>query len=236
MHRYQSHLLVILTCCIGTIVSSGCAGAKPMRKPEFWPFNRQTSDTVPGIRPPAERVAVLRKMGKKAAWAKPEEQERISGELASAFRGEPDPLVRAEIVRAISRYPTVAAASVLEVAVDDSDADVRLIACEAWGRRGGPEAVAKLSEALASDVDPDVRLMAARGLGKAGESGAVAPLGEALEDRDPAMQYVAVESLREVTGEDFDNDVNQWRQYVKGEEPTPSQPPVSIAERFRRLF
>jgi hypothetical protein len=35
--------------------------------------------------------------------------------------------------------------------------------------------------------------------------------------------------------EDFGNDVNQWRQYVKGETPKPARP-VSIADRFRHMF
>ena len=235
MHRCQLHLLVILVCCAGTIVSTGCTDRNRVRKPDFWPFSRHTSDKVPGIPSPAERIAVLRKLGQKAAWAKPAEQEKISSELAASFQVEADPLIRVEIVRAISGYPTAAAASVLDAAVHDSDSDVRLAACEAWGERGGPEAVAKLSEALASDVDTDVRLMAAQALGNTGDAGAVAALGQALEDRDPAMQYLAVRSLRQVTGEDFGNDVNQWRQYAKGEMPTPSAP-VSVADRIRRLF
>jgi len=49
------------------------------------------------------------------------------------------------------------------------------------------------------------------------------------------MQYLAVSSLRKVSDQDFGNDVNQWRQYVKGETPTPSKP-VSIVERIRQMF
>jgi HEAT repeat protein len=174
-------------------------------------------------------------MGRKAAWAKPDEQERISGELAAAFPVEADPLIRLEIVRALDGYPTAAAASTLDAALGDSDGDVRIAACKVWGERGGPEAVAKLQGVLASDLDQDVRLAAARALGETGDPAAVSALGDALADADPAMQYRAVQSLRSVTGEDFGNDVNRWRQYVRGESPAPENP-TPIVQRFRRLF
>jgi hypothetical protein len=57
-------------------------------------------------------------------------------------------------------------------------------------------------------------------------------LGEALADTDPAMQYRAVLSLKQITGKDLGDDVHRWQQYVKGE--LPEEP--SWAERIRRLF
>jgi len=234
MRGSQRNLLWMVV-YLGAIGCAGCADLTPVKGPDWWPFPWETPDVVPGVTPPAERIALLRKMGEKAAWAKPAEQERISGELAAAFQVEADPLIRIEIVRAVSGYPTTAAKSVLDAAIKDSDADVRLVACRAWGRRGGAEAVAKLSEVLSSDMDTDVRLTALKALGETGDARAVAALGEALEERDPATQYQAMQSLRKVTNEDFGNDVGRWRQYVKGEVPDPAKP-VSIAEQFRRWF
>jgi HEAT repeat protein len=198
-------------------------------------LGRERSDTVPGLTPPSERIAALRKMGRKAGWANADEQERISGQLAAAFPVEADPLIRLEIVRALAGHPTAAAASTLDAALDDSDADVRIAACKVWGERGGPEGAAKLKGVLASDLDQDVRLAAARALGETGDPAAVSALGEALEDNDPAMQYRAVQSLRSVTGEDFGHDVDRWRQYVQGELPA-REKPEPIVQRFRRLF
>ena len=223
--------LIVLTLCICTLLA-GCA-SHPTRG--IWPFNRDFTDTVPGIPSPSERIAVLRKMGKKAGWAKPDERERISAELAAAFPAETDPLIRMEIVRAAAGYQTASAASVLESALADSDADVRIVTCEAWGERGGAESVAKLSEVLARDVDVDVRLTAARALGETGDATAAIALGDALEDGDPAMQYLAVKSLRKVTGEKFDNDVNQWLQYVRTQYPTQREP-VSVVERIDQTY
>jgi HEAT repeat protein len=221
--------------CVRTLVValwaaglSGCAGSG-------WAdaFASKTSDVVPGVPSPAERIALLREVGKKSFSS--EEQERIAGELAAVYREENDPLIRVEIVRALGGYQAEAAVSVLRTALNDANGDVRIAACKAWGRRQDEEAVAQLSRVLGSDTDIDVRLAAAEALGETGQPGAVAALGQALEDRDPAMQYRAVASLREVSGEDFGSDLQQWREYVKGELPRPRKP-VSVVERFRRMF
>jgi len=232
MYAFRSNRPPIWILSLAVSLLAGCAEADRL---SVWPLGGKTTDVVPGLPSPAERIATLRKIGRKATWAEPAEQERLSGELAAAFAEEADPLIRGEIVRALGEYPTAAAAGALRTALKDSDADVRIAACEAWGRRAGAEATTLLGEVLSSDVDIDVRLAAARALGRTGDAAAVAALGEALEDHDPAMQYRAVASLRQITGEDLGNDVNRWRLYVKGETPTPS-PPVSLAERLRRLF
>jgi hypothetical protein len=219
---------------VASIVVAGCATPDA---PNLLALGRKQdrTDTVPGIVPPAERIAVLRKLGQKAAWAKGAERERTSADLATAFREEGDPIIRAEIVRAIGAYGTASSQSVVRAALEDSDRDVRVAACDAIGKQHTPEAVTLLSAALGRDVDVDVRLAAARALGRTGQPTAVSALAEALEDRDPAMQFRAVESLELCTGEDFGRDVNRWRQYVHGQTPPPPEP-VSIAQRIRGLF
>ena len=51
----------------------------------------------------------------------------------------------------------------------------------------------------------------------------------ALLDRDPAMQFAGVQSLRQASGEDLGNDVQAWRQYVASLTPA-GERSVSIAE------
>ena len=230
---YRNLLAAALCLCAIPLIGCSSQGLRSLKA--SCPLRRRFSDKVPGVRAPGERIATLRKMRQKAGWAKPDEQQRISAELTAAYQGEEDPLIRVEIVRAAGRYSTPAAGSLLHSALDDSDANVRQVACEAWGRRGGPEAAAELARVLSSDVDKDVRLAAAQALGEAGDRSAVAALGEVLAERDPAMQYVAVQSLREVTGEDLGNDVSRWREYVQREAP-PSSEPASLAERAPARF
>jgi HEAT repeat protein len=119
--------------------------------------------------------------------------------------------------------------------VNDPDADVRVAVCEIWGRRGDAEAAKILAGVLSGDIDRDVRLAAARALGTSRDQIAVTALGTALDDNDPAMQYRAVASLRESTGQDLGNDVNRWREYAKNGTLKPGQP-TSLADRVRRVF
>jgi HEAT repeat protein len=151
----------------------------------------------------------------------------------ASIKTEKDPLIRVEIIRALGRYPGPDADAVLKAALSDADTHVRVAGCEAWGKRGDSQAVKLLAEALRGDVDADVRLAAARALGETKNREAVASLGEALNDSDPAMQYRAVLSLRQVTGKNLGNDVNRWQQYVKGDLPESSP---SLTERMRRMF
>jgi len=123
----------------------------------------------------------------------------------------------------------------LQAALGDPDPDVRLAACQAWVKRESAEATPGLIGLLNGDLNPEVRLAAAKALGQRKDPAAVPALGNALEDSDPAMQYQAVMSLRQITGKDFGSDVNQWRQYVKGETPKPANS-ISITERLRHMF
>lgn len=217
---------------LGMAALSGCAGPG-WADSWSWPLAGKTSDVVPGVPSPAERIALLRQVGKKKG--SPEEQARIARELEAVYRQEEDPLIRVEIVRALAGFRGEGADSVLRTALNDANGDVRIAACMAWGKRRDEEAVAELSRVLGSDTDADVRLAAIEALGETKQPAAVAALGQALEDRDPSMQYRAVASLRQVSDQDLGNDVERWRHYVKGESPGP-QKPVSVVERFRRMF
>jgi len=224
---------LMLIGCLAAGIASGCAtGSTPT---SWWPLQQQVEERIPGVIPPHERIAGLRQSARQAPRATPEQQQRAVAELSSAISNEKDSLVRAEIIRTLGEYRTPEAVPVLKRALSDTDADVRVMACEAWGKRGDAEAAKVLAGALAGDSDSDVRLAAARALGRIKDPAAVAALGEALTDKDPAMQYRAVQSLRESTGKDFGNDVQRWQQYVRGELPAPSRS-SSFAERLRQMF
>jgi HEAT repeat protein len=176
----------------------------------------------------------LTALAQRASKSTPVEQEKVAADLARRIQREKDPLIRQQIIRTLASYPTPMSGAVLEAALGDEHADVRIAACHAWGQRKGDEAVKQLTRVISSDTNIDVRLAATRALGETRESAAIAPLAEALVDADPAMQYRAVESLKNVTGEDYGNDVNAWRQYAQSGKATAA--PVSIAERMRKLF
>ena len=223
----------ILLLLFGIVAVTVCGCADMDVLPSWVPFQGPVSDELPGVVTPAQRIAELRKLADEAAGKSAEEKQQVSQQLVSTIRSEKDPLIRLEISRTLGKYPGPSADAVLKAALGDVDIHVRIAACEAWGQRGGAPAVKLLSEALQSDVDADVRLAAAKALGETKNQEAVAVLGEVLEDHDPAMQYRAILSLKQVTGKDLGNNVERWQQYVKGEAPT-SAP--SLAERISSWF
>jgi HEAT repeat protein len=207
---------------LGACLTPGCASA------------RKQSAAPPGITTSADRIVQLRELAKNAKSATPEEQERVSLQLARMIQHQDDPSVRIEILRTLAKYPTPTAGTVLHAALSDSDPDVRCECCRAWGQRGGQDSVRELSQALASDTNIDVRIAAARALGTTEQPGALNPLTDALADTDPALRYRTLESLRGISGEDFGPDVDAWRQYAQS--GAVEKEPQSIAERFRNLF
>ena len=96
MDRTHSRRVLLLIACLAIPALSGCEELK------FW---APRSDVVPGITPPGQRMAVLEQIREHAAWAKPQEVEPISRQLAAVFRQETDPILKAEIVRVLGVYP-----------------------------------------------------------------------------------------------------------------------------------
>ena len=213
------------------LAAAGCAGSTGQFS--FWPFGQKKN--AGGVLSPTEQIEILRDLAKKAHSRTEQQKQEIAAQLVPMLGKEGDPLIRAEVVRTMRNYPTPDTLAAVRGALKDPEADVRIAACDALGRIGGPESIASLSEAVRGDVDPDVRMAAARGLGQTRDPASVAALGTALEDSDPSMQYLAVNSLKNVTGKDLGDDVRRWQQYVKGEVPGPA-PSVSIAQRLRQMF
>jgi HEAT repeat protein len=231
MSGASSRRFLWVLCGLAAVTAAGCADLDFL--PSWVPFQGPASDTLSGVVAPRERIEGLRKLSDAAGSATPDQRKRVSEQLAATIQTERDPLMRLEIIRTLGKYPGAAADEILKKALRDPDVQVRVTACEAWGRRGDAQAVKLLAEALQSDVDADVRLAAAKALGETKNPAATASLGEALNDADPAMQYQAVLSLKKATGKDLGNDVERWQRYVKGEPPGPGP---SLAERIRSLF
>jgi HEAT repeat protein len=103
------------------------------------------------------------------------------------------------------------------------------------GAQGDPGTVKNLERTLRADNDQDVRLAATEGLGGIKTPDSIQALSIALEDQDPALQFVAVESLKSVSGQDFGGDVRAWRQYATGQDPAIQERPVSLAEQIRKV-
>ena len=163
-----------MLCGLAAMTAGGCADLDFL--PSWVPFQGPASDTMPGVVPPRERIEQLKKLSVAAASATPSQRQQVSEQLAASIRTEKDPLVRLEIIRTLGRYSGPAADAILKAALSDSEAHIRAVACEAWGKRNDAQAVALLSEALRSDVDADVRLAATQALGETKNPAAVPAL------------------------------------------------------------
>ncbi|MDZ4781857.1 MAG: HEAT repeat domain-containing protein [Planctomycetia bacterium] len=192
--------------------------------PAVGPFAEKNTS---GIKTPSERMEDLRAQAALGKSRTADERAQFASQWAQALPNETDPLVRCEVVKALGANACPMAAQSLRQAMQDPDAEVRIACCDAWGAYGGVEAVQVLSGLVESDENLDVRMAAVKALGTTGESSAVQALQPALESDDPAIQITAVESMRSVSGRNFGNDVNAWREYASGREPQVESPSLT---------
>jgi HEAT repeat protein len=173
-----------------------------------------------------------RELAKQAPQLDAASKEQKSAELAAAAQSETDALIRGEIFRTLGAFNTISSSTALYAGLQDSDPEIRIACCDAWGKRGGADAAKVLGEILREDESEDVKLAAARALGEIKDQAAVLALAPALDDGSPAMQWRAVRSLEKVTGKYYGEDVNAWRTYVQGGKPREE----SIVRRLGRIF
>jgi HEAT repeat protein len=231
----RAHNLAALAVCLCLVAVSGCADtADSVAAFVSKPWHKKTPEEMLHVKTPEDRAKELAELAKTAPKKTPEEQQRISQELAHEIRQENDPMMRRHLLRTLEAYPTPLAMAVLLAGAKDSDTEVRRVACECLGKRGGPEAVQELTRVANSDSEFDVRIAAIRGLGQSHDKGTLVTLAEAMVDPNPAMQFRAKESLKEVSGRDFGDDVEAWREYAKNDHSHDDQP--SLAERILGIF
>lgn len=207
------------------------AGCQSVPLPQMWPFPERERTTY---NTPAMRVDAIQEFAMRSTGVDTPEQREITDQLARQMQVEPDPLVRQAVARSIAEFRTPMAQQVLEAGLADENRAVRVACCQALGRRGEATSVATLANVLRNEKDIDVRLAAAEALGNIDSPEAIQALVIALDDRDPALQYVGVQAMKSITGEDYGGDVEAWRTLAtSGSPPAPQTP--SLAERLRRV-
>jgi len=207
------------------VVAAGC---QSIPHPNMWPFPEYDQTTY---HTPAMRADAVRQFAERSTHVDSPEQRKLTDQLARQIQIEPDPIVRQAVVQTIAEFKTPMAQQVLEAGLDDDDEAVRIACCQELGKRGDAASVEKLGNVLRSDADMDVRLAAAKALGHFKTPESMKALVAALDDRDPALQFVGVESMKSASGKDYGPNVEAWRQAANGES-VPEHVP-SIAERVR---
>ncbi len=221
---------LFLTLLLGSMLG-GCAEFSawdPMRRKE-WAADERLGLTS------YQRLEELRAVRRDAKKYTPEQREQLTRQLVHLLDTESNALLREAAVRTLGVMKTQRSFEALEKAAGDSDADVRVIACQALGDRGDDQAVAVLARLVGSDTDIDVRLAATRELARFRQPAAREALALALDDADPALRYRAVQSLKETSPVDYQNDIAAWREYAKGGTPPPASTPT-MAQRIKDWF
>jgi hypothetical protein len=222
--RFVLRAAVVVTAIVGL---TGCTSFFGIYRGWPYPEHDRTAFHTPDM-----RIDTVNQFATRADGTDSTEQREYTDQLARQIQIEPDPLVRTAIINAVSEFRTPLAYQILEAGLGDEHTAVRVASCEAIGERANIASVAKLTDVVRNDEDKDVRLAAVAALGKIKDPSAVAGVAVALEDRDPAMQYVGVQSMKSITGKNYGGDVDAWRQLAAGNAP-PEPPAPSIAERIR---
>jgi len=214
---------------VASLMVTGCASWSPWSRREKAVKDQEkygfTADT---------RIKKLAERSKAVKSEPAKNQQEFTQDLVRMMLEEHDPRVRSKILETAAEYDTSAATAICAGAMQDPNEMVRIRACDVWAKRGGADAVQLLATRFQTDADLDVRLRALKMLGELKDKQAIPVLARALEDGDPAVQYRAVASLKQVSGRDLGNDVNTWREWAADPEADKAQ--WSIAEGFRRLF
>jgi HEAT repeats len=211
------------------LLASGCHSFLGYRGWPFPEYDRTSFHT------PAMRMDTVRQFAARADGTDSAEQRKLTDQLARQIQIEPDPLVREEIIKAAAEFRTPLAQQILLAGLNDDTASVRVACCQALGKQADENTIASLAQSLRGDKDIDVRLAAAEALGKFKSDAAMSALVAALDDRNPALQLVGVQSLKSITGKDYGGDVAAWRQVATGSVPPEASHGPSIAERLRQV-
>ena len=151
-----------------------------------------------------------------------ESQQQVADKLSEVILRDPILLLRLHAIKLITSLDCPKTAETLSIAANDPSSDIRIATVKALERIPGDESIYQLQEIVANDTDDDVRIAATRALGSFQGQNSVRALSVALEDRNPALQISATESLIRATGQQsIGRDVAAWQNYVRQAAPAP---------------
>lgn len=234
--RNRCRLLVVFAGLVILATLSGCTEGFMLHQNGWNPWVRKKwAEDEAYIETLHARRDKLRALAANADQMPPAEQERVSRDLVSLLNEDSIVLLRLEAIRTLGAFQTSTAANALHHALKDGDPEVRIAAVKAFEQRGGQESFDALATTINSDTNIDVRLAATRAMASYRGPAAEQALAIALDDKDPALQYRAMQSLRDISDRDYGNNAVAWREYLRGGNPAPSEGP-SIVERLNDLF
>ncbi|UUO08637.1 HEAT repeat domain-containing protein [Blastopirellula sp. J2-11] len=205
------------------ILVLGCTKNGAIRSPFGWGIKDDPAELAKYGPNPTQRRDEIRRMTRYAEEMSDSEKQLTANKLTQQIKDEQDPLLRIEILKALATLQTPAAHEGLRSGLYDSETRVRVMAVETMVVGKDPTAIAELGDLIVRDRELDVRLAAAKALEQFDSPEARKALLPAVQDRDPALRYVAIQSLREHSQVDYGGDASKWEAYAMGENPAPPE-------------
>jgi len=234
---HKKYLLSELVAATAVALVSGCADGPIPENRVLNPWVRkQWAEDEQRVTTYHKKVADLAELRKKASTMPPGEKEETATHLAARLREERSPALRGELIRTLAAINTPVGQQAILAGITDEATSVRVLSCKALGEAPTAEGFQALSNVITSDAELDVRVAAAQQLGKFRNFEAPKALRPALDDRDPALQIAAMQSLEAVDGHaEYRRNVNVWREHLDGGSPSPPPGP-SIAEVVKQYW
>jgi HEAT repeat protein len=211
---------------IGILLISnlGCASNGALYNPLSYWDQAETEEYAKYGPSPVQKRETLQALAAQASQLEPAEKERVSQKLAQQVTNETDVLLRIEVAKALGKFDTQTAYAGLKSALHDPDPDVKIAAIRSMANPNNKEAIAELGDLINRETDLDVRVAATQGLGNYNTPSSKQALVAALDDRNPALRYAGVQSLRGMSDIDYKGDTQAWRQFALGETRLPQKP------------
>ncbi len=209
MLRYTLILL------IGVFFLAGCAKGPLWKTGKFAPWavrklaaEEQIAETIFSKRKRLRQAVAAAKNSSLSA------QNDVAEQLSEIARNDSVLLMRIEAIKLLPELDSKVAISALETAALDSAPDARLAAIKGLQQLAAPSSAAVLAQLAERDSELDVRIAATQALSAFNGTLVLQSLNRSLNDRNPAVQTVAIESLQAVTGTKLAKDINQWQEYL----------------------
>jgi hypothetical protein len=133
---------------------------------------------------------------------------------------DPDPMVRAQSMRALGATGRYDVADTLSTGMKDANVQVRRDAVTGAKNVNNPTLIDPLIERVQTDADSQVRAAAVQALRPYTMPKVLHAYADALNDTDAAVAYFAYQNLQQVTGEmNLAMDQRAWNDYLNRKYP-----------------
>ena len=226
----QLTLVALSTFAALGVLLSGCADGPLWKTGKYAPWARnqwaaeeELADTL------FSRKRTMSESVASVLNAPVEDQQRVAQTISEVVLRDPILLLRLHGINLLGKLNCPLAVQTLRDASNDNNPDIRIAAVKSWQAMPSETAIPQLQNIIGSDTNVDVRLAATRALGDFNGQQAISAASLALDDKDPALQLRAIESLQRITGESIGRDVSKWQQYVGNVAPPAYQATTQVA-------